>query len=66
MGNVIVGTTMSLDGFMNDRNGSLDRLYPDLEELRNTEFLQESMGSTGAVVMGRHSFDMGGGGFQRL
>ena len=57
---------MSLDGFMNDRNGSLDRLYPDLEELRNTEFLQESMGSTGAVVMGRHSFDMGGGGFQRL
>ncbi len=33
MGNVIIGTTMSLDGFMNDRNGDISRLYPDLEAL---------------------------------
>ena len=32
MGNVIIGTTMSLDGFMNDRNGDISRLYPDLED----------------------------------
>ena len=63
MGKVIVGTTMSLDGFMNDGNGSLERLYPDLEELRQTEMLQESMKSTGAVVMGRHAFDMAQGDF---
>jgi hypothetical protein len=30
MGKVIAGTTMSLDGFMNDRNGSVSRLYPDI------------------------------------
>ena len=61
MGKVIVGTTMSLDGFMNDRIGSVESLYPDLSELRETEMLQESMKSTGAVVMGRHAFDMAQG-----
>src|SRR5215208_5416670 len=63
MGNVIVGTTISLDGFMNDRHGSVARLYPNLGELRETEMLQESMKSTGAVVMGRHAFDMAQGDF---
>lgn len=63
MGRVIVGTTMSLDGFMNDRNGSVAPLYPDLEALRDTEVLQESMQSTGAVVMGRRTFDMAQGDF---
>ena len=63
MGKVIVGTTMSLDGFMSDRDGSLERLYPNLEELRKTEMLQESMKSTGAVVMGRHAYDMAQGDF---
>ena len=58
MAKVIVGTTMSLDGFMNDRQGSLGRLYPNLEDLRKTEMLQESMRSTGAVVMGRHAYDL--------
>jgi dihydrofolate reductase len=63
MGKVIVGTTMSLDGFMSDSNGSLARLYPDREELRQTEMLKESMKSTGAVVMGRHAYDMAQGDF---
>ncbi len=63
MGKVIVGTTMSLDGFINDETGSLARLYPNLEELRETEMLQESMRSTGAVVMGRHAYDMAEGDF---
>ena len=34
MGNVIIGATMSLDGFMNDRKGDVSRLYPDLEARR--------------------------------
>ena len=63
MGKVIVGTTMSLDGYMNDRHGSVASLYPDLEALHDTEMLQESMRSTGAVVMGRHAFDMAQGDF---
>src|SRR6266581_7880433 len=52
MGNVIVGATMSLDWFMNDRHGDVSRLYPDLEALRSTEMLQEEIRTTGAVVMG--------------
>ncbi|HCI81795.1 MAG TPA: riboflavin biosynthesis protein RibD [Ktedonobacter sp.] len=61
MANVIVGATLSLDGFMNDRNGSIDRLYSDFEALRSTEMLQEEIRTTGAVVMGRHSYDMAQG-----
>lgn len=33
MGKVIVGATMSLDGFINDRNGDLGPLYPDMDAL---------------------------------
>ncbi len=58
MGKVIVGATMSLDWFMNDRNGDVSRLYPDLEALRRTEMLQEEIQTTGAVVMGRRAYDM--------
>jgi len=61
MGKVIVGTTMSLDGFISDRNGSLSRLYPDLEALRETELLQEEMRTTGAAVMGRRAYDLAEG-----
>lgn len=60
---VIVGMTTSLDGFINDRNGSVERLYPDLEALRKTEFLREAIAYTGAVVMGRRAYDMGNGDF---
>lgn len=61
MGNVIVGATMSLDWFMNDRNGDISRLYPDLEALRDTEMLREEIRITGAVVMGRRAYDMAQG-----
>ena len=52
MAKVLLGMNVSLDGFINDRNGSVDRLYPDLEALRKTELLQETIGTTGAVVIG--------------
>jgi dihydrofolate reductase len=58
MGKVILGATMSLDGFINDRTGSVAALYPDLAELRELEHLRESIQKTGAVVMGRNSFAM--------
>ena len=58
MGKVIVGATMSLDGYINDGNGSVDALYPDLDIWRESEPGKESIQNTGAVVMGRNSFDM--------
>ncbi len=59
MGKVVGGMTFSLDGFVSDPHGDVSRLYPDLDELRKTEMLQEEIRTTGAVVMGRHSYDMG-------
>lgn len=58
MAKVILGTSMSLDGYINDRSGSAAALYPDLISLQATEYLQESIQNTGAVVMGRNSFAM--------
>ncbi len=59
MGKVVGGMTLSLDGFASDRQGDVSRLYPDLGELGETEMLQEEIRTTGAVVMGRHSYTMG-------
>ncbi len=61
MSRVIIGATMSLDWFMNDRNGDVSRLYSDFEALRRTEMLQEEIRTTGAVLMGRHAYDMAQG-----
>jgi dihydrofolate reductase len=58
MGKVVFGMTMSLDGFINDRRGSVEALYPDLAQLRDIDPLKESIQNTGAVVMGRNSFAM--------
>jgi len=58
MGKVILGATILLDGFINDRNGSVEALYPDLAAWRETEPGKESIQNTGAVVMGMNSFDM--------
>jgi dihydrofolate reductase len=58
MGKIILGMTMSLDGFINEPNGSVASLYPDFAELRHTAALQEAIQNTGAVVMGRHTYAM--------
>lgn len=58
MGKVVGGMTLSLDGFASDEAGDVGKLYPDLDELRNTEMLQEEIRRTGAVVLGRNSYDM--------
>lgn len=54
----IVGATMSLDGFINDASGSVAPLYPDFDVLRESAPLQQAIRETGAVLMGRHTFDM--------
>jgi len=60
MAKVIVGMTTSLDGFVADPNGSATRLYPDLEALRGTDYMNALIEATGAVVMGRKTFEMAG------
>ncbi len=58
MGKIIVGMTMSLDGFVQDRQGSVGALYPDFATLRDTEPMREAIEQTGAVVMGWNTFAM--------
>jgi dihydrofolate reductase len=58
MGKVILGVTISMDGFAEDSNGSVGPLYPDLDTLRNSEILRESIENTGSVVMSWKEFTM--------
>jgi dihydrofolate reductase len=58
MAKLIFGMTMSLDGYVEGPDGSTDGLYPDLAELRPTAYMNEMIAETGAVLMGRRSFEM--------
>ena len=51
--------SMSLDGFVADREGDASPLYPDLATLRETQPLAGMIESCGAVVMGWRAYDMG-------
>jgi hypothetical protein len=59
MASVIVGMTTSHDGFVADRGGNAGSLSPDLVALRDTAYMRSMIERTGAVVMGRRSFEMG-------
>jgi dihydrofolate reductase len=59
MAKVIVGMTISLDGFVADESGSVSRLYPDLAALPDTPYMRAVIEGTGAVLMGRRTFEMG-------
>jgi dihydrofolate reductase len=56
---VIAGMTISLDGFITDRSGDLGPLYPDLDALRGTPYMDAMIERTGAVLMGRRTFEVG-------
>lgn len=51
---------MSLDGFIADESCSASCLYEDLTALRGTPYMQEMIDETGAVLMGRRTFEMAG------
>ena len=55
---MIAGMTTSLDGFAADEHGSVARLYPDLSDLRGTPYMDGLIAETGAVLMGRRTFEM--------
>jgi dihydrofolate reductase len=61
MGTTRFGMTMSLDGFVADRSGDVGSLYPDFAALRHSAALREVVASTGAVAMGRRTYEMAGG-----
>lgn len=50
--------TMSLDGFINDRNGNVAPLNPDFAELHNIPSFRQMIQNTGAAIMGRHTYEM--------
>ena len=58
MRKIIAGMTMSLDGFINEGNGSAEKLSPDFSELLETPSFNEMTKNTGAVIMGRHVYEM--------
>ncbi|MCW2529937.1 MAG: bifunctional deaminase-reductase domain protein [Pseudonocardiales bacterium] len=58
MAKVIAGMTMSLDGFVEDEEGSAAALYADLDDLRDTPYMKAMQAETGAVLMGRRTFEM--------
>jgi dihydrofolate reductase len=58
MGKVIAGMSVSLDGYINDANGNVEKLYSDFNELKETRSFKEMIKNTGAAVMGRHMYEM--------
>lgn len=54
----MAGMTMSLDGFINDKNGSAQSLSPDFDELLAAPAFKELTENTGAVIMGRNVYEM--------
>jgi dihydrofolate reductase len=58
MAKAMAGMTMSLDGYINDRNGSAESLSPDFEELLETKIFKDMTENTGAVIMGNNTYHM--------
>jgi dihydrofolate reductase len=58
MTKAVFAMAMSLDGFVNDEHGSVDLLYPDFAVLDNSDLMKELIDNTGAVLMGKQTFEM--------
>lgn len=50
--------SMSLDGFINDKDGGVGRLYPDFKEWHDVPSFKKMIENTGAVIMGKHTYEM--------
>jgi dihydrofolate reductase len=58
MAKVMAGMTMSLDGFINDKDGNAGSLSPDFPELLESLSFKEMTENTGAVIMGKNTYLM--------
>lgn len=52
--------TISLDGFVADRDGSAERLYPDFAAFQHSPYMKSMIAETGAILMGKRTFEMAG------
>src|SRR3954466_13177265 len=57
MSRVIAGLTVSLDGFFKAADGTFSVLYSDFGDLMDSAYMKTSQAETGAVLMGRRTFD---------
>jgi dihydrofolate reductase len=60
MAGVIAGLTLSLDGYFEAADGQFGMLYDDVDTLAGSAYVKASQEETGAVLMGRRTFDMAG------
>ena len=60
MARLIAGMTVSLDGYVQDAEGSAAALYTDLADLQDSPYMRAMQDETGAVLMGRRTSDMAG------
>lgn len=58
MAKIVTGMAMSLDGFMQDANGSSNALSTGEENWSTTDRGKATIAATGAVMMGRKTFEM--------
>lgn len=58
MSKIIAGMSVSLDGFVNDASGSVEKLFPDFTALHDVPSFKEMIANTGAVIMGRNVYQM--------
>lgn len=58
MSKVIYRMMMSLDGFINDREGKTDPLYKDFDSFGKSKAMKDYIATVGAVVMGRITYEM--------
>ena len=58
MTRIIAGMTMSFDGYINDADHSVSSLYSDFAEASEGVRMEETIRTTGAVLMGRKTYDM--------
>jgi dihydrofolate reductase len=58
MTKVIAGMSISLDGFINDKDGGVGKLYSDFKELHDVPSFKKMIENTGAAVMGRRTYEM--------
>ncbi len=58
MAKVLAGMTISLDGYIQDSDGSAEKLSPDFSDLLAAPSFRKMVINTGAVIMGRHVYEM--------
>ena len=60
MARVIAGMTVSLDGFVADRDGSAERLCPGFAAFQDSRYMKLMIAETGAVIMGKRTSEVAG------